>query len=113
MHRTRDTGGCRAALRGRRRVYRLYCGECLLWPDRVCGRVAVFSAIAAGQRDFVAMAIVADGDSMPYPCGACRQVLAEFCREEFSVFIAKASALDDYDVVRLAVLLPNRFRLSN
>jgi len=76
-------------------------------------RTAVFSAIASGhRRDFVAMAIVADGDSMPYPCGACRQVLSEFCREEFSVYIAKASALEAYEVVCLEALLPNRFNLE-
>jgi cytidine deaminase len=75
-------------------------------------RTAVFTAISAGRRDFVAMAVVADGDSMPYPCGACRQVLSEFCRDEFSVYIAKASALEDYEVVCLAALLPNRFHLE-
>jgi cytidine deaminase len=75
-------------------------------------RTAVFSAITAGRRDFVAMAVVADGDSMPYPCGACRQVLSEFCREEFSVYIATASALEDYEVVCLAALLPYQFKLT-
>jgi cytidine deaminase len=74
-------------------------------------RTAVFSAVAAGRRDFVAMAIVAAGDSMPYPCGACRQVLAEFCRDEFSVYTAKADALDHYEVVCLAALLPQSFHL--
>jgi cytidine deaminase len=76
-------------------------------------RTAVYAAITAGRRDFVAMAVVADGDSMPYPCGACRQVLAEFCREEFSVYIAKASALGEYEVVCLAALLPNQFKLTD
>jgi cytidine deaminase len=72
-------------------------------------RIAIFSAITAGRRDFVAMAVVADGGNMPYPCGACRQVLAEFCREEFSVYIAKAGALGEYEVDCLAALLPNSF----
>ena len=76
-------------------------------------RTAVFSAIAAGRKDFVAMAVVADGDNMPYPCGACRQVLSEFCREEFSVYIAKASALEDYEVVCLAALLPQSFKQND
>lgn len=76
-------------------------------------RMAVFSAIAAGRKDFVALAVVADGSSMPYPCGACRQVLSEFCREEFSVYVANVDALDDYEVVCLAVLLPNSFKLMD
>jgi cytidine deaminase len=80
----------------------------------VCAeRTAIFTAIAAGRRDFVAMAIVADGDSMPYPCGACRQVLAEFCREEFSIYIAKAAVLEDYEVVCLAALLPHQFKMTD
>ena len=72
-------------------------------------RTAIFSAVAAGRRDFVAMAIVADGDRMPYPCGACRQVLSEFCREEFSIYVAKASALEDYEVICLSALFPHSF----
>lgn len=77
----------------------------------VCAeRAAVFSAIAAGRRDFVAMAIAADGDSMPYPCGACLQVLAEFCREEFSVYTARVSALNEYEVDCLSTLLPHPFK---
>jgi cytidine deaminase len=47
------------------------------------------------------------------PCGTCRQALAEFCREEFSVYIAKASALEDYEVACLATLLPNSFKLTD
>jgi cytidine deaminase len=41
-------------------------------------RTAIFSAIAAGERDFEMIAIVADSKSPVSPCGACRQVLAEF-----------------------------------
>lgn len=41
-------------------------------------RTALFSAVAAGCRNFKALSVVADGESLPYPCGACRQVLAEF-----------------------------------
>ena len=76
-------------------------------------RTAVFSAIAAGRRDFVAMAVVADSGNMPYPCGACRQVLAEFCRDALSVYVAKAGELDRYEVVCLAALLPHQFKPAN
>ncbi len=41
-------------------------------------RVAVGSAVAAGERDFVAMAVVAPSPGPISPCGACRQILVEF-----------------------------------
>ena len=42
-------------------------------------RNALFAAISSGCRNFVALAVVADGSTAPVPCGACRQVLSEFC----------------------------------
>ena len=42
-------------------------------------RSAVCSAIAAGESEFVAIAVAADSREPVTPCGACRQVLAEFC----------------------------------
>ncbi|HAF02174.1 MAG TPA: cytidine deaminase, partial [Spartobacteria bacterium] len=41
-------------------------------------RAAVAAAIAEGEKDFVAIAVVTDSDAPALPCGACRQVLAEF-----------------------------------
>ena len=41
-------------------------------------RAAVASAVANGHKDLAAIAIVADSRQPPVPCGACRQVLAEF-----------------------------------
>ena len=41
-------------------------------------RVAVGAAVAAGKREFRCIAIAADSDEVISPCGACRQVLAEF-----------------------------------
>jgi cytidine deaminase len=42
-------------------------------------RVALFKALSEGDREFAAIAVVADTNSPTPPCGACRQLLWEFC----------------------------------
>jgi cytidine deaminase len=69
-------------------------------------RNAVFAAVGAGERAFEAIAVHADADSAP-PCGACRQVLAEFAPELRVIF-----RRDGEVVARpLSELLPDRFAL--
>jgi len=67
-------------------------------------RNAVFAAVTAGMREFAAIAVHAEAGSAP-PCGACRQVLAEFGPEMTVVYRSGG------DVVAgsLAELLPDRF----
>src|SRR5512136_111273 len=55
-------------------------------------RVALFKALTAGQRDFVAVAVVARAPGGPMPCGACRQLLAEYAPEA-AVWVADSRAL--------------------
>ncbi|MBN2163323.1 MAG: cytidine deaminase [Pontiellaceae bacterium] len=69
-------------------------------------RTAVFSAVAAGLTRFSAIAIAASGSELPYPCGACRQVLSEFCGADFPVYVATAAG---YDSLTLGELLPHSF----
>ena len=70
----------------------------------VCAeRNAVFAAVAAGERDFTRIVIVADSTEPVTPCGACRQVLAEFSLDmEVRTVNLKGS---EY-VARLSELLP-------
>ncbi|MDP6490870.1 MAG: cytidine deaminase [Kiritimatiellia bacterium] len=75
-------------------------------------RVAIGAAIAAGKRRFKAIAIVADGGPPPFPCGACRQVLAEFCRPDTPVYIAGSGYTGDYESTTLGALLPHAFRMD-
>jgi cytidine deaminase len=44
-------------------------------------RVALFKAISEGQRQFVKITIATDAKLLVPPCGACRQLLWEFCRD--------------------------------
>ena len=74
-------------------------------------RTAVFSAVAEGHRRFQALAVVAAGDQIPYPCGACRQVLAEFCDADMPILVARAEFLDASETLSLGELLPRAFEL--
>ncbi len=74
-------------------------------------RTALFTAVASGKTKFQAVAIVADGDQKPYPCGACRQVLSEFCSPGTPVYMASRGTLDAFETTTLGELLPKVFRL--
>lgn len=64
-------------------------------------RVAVGAAVAAGIREIVAVVVVADTDEPISPCGACRQVLAEFGNPEIRLVNR-----DRFESFRLDALLP-------
>lgn len=76
-------------------------------------RTAIFSAVAEGQKEFEAIAIVGGKESTSElefcaPCGVCRQALREFCNpKEFEVILARNT--NDYKVFTLEELLPMSF----
>jgi cytidine deaminase len=71
-------------------------------------RVALFSGLAGGQRHFTALAIVARSPGGPMPCGACRQLLAEYAPDA-TVWIADSRALERIREYSVKELLPNAF----
>lgn len=76
----------------------------------VCAeRVAIFNAIGCGCRKFGALALAGGRKEAATPCGACRQVLAEFCPPEMPVFYAglKRGAICETSV---GALLPLAFK---
>ena len=73
-------------------------------------RVAMQNAVAAGARRFVMAAVVADGKELPLPCGACRQVLTEFCPLDMPVWVAGKKRLPTAVRHTLRQLLPHAFR---
>jgi len=72
-------------------------------------RVALFTALAAGHRGFRAMAVVARAPGGPAPCGACRQLLAEYAPGA-TVFVADSRALHRARKFTVTKLLPLAFR---
>ena len=79
-------------------------------PTNCAERTAVFKAVSEGEREFTAIAIVGGlGDTLSElcaPCGVCRQVLAEFCEQDFRIVLGTPDCIKVYT---LAELLPLSF----
>ena len=76
-------------------------------------RTAIFKAVSEGHKDFKAIAIVGGKADEPlsdyaYPCGICRQVMCEFCPDDFPIIVAISK--DDYFIKPLDEMLPGLFR---
>ncbi len=72
-------------------------------------RVAVFKAISEGAGKFRRVAIVADTETLTPPCGACRQILWEFCGD---VEIVLANLQGKSETLQLGQLFPRAFDAS-
>lgn len=80
------------------------------YPASVCAeRVALFKAISEGFTEFEALAIYAEGEYLPFPCGICRQVIREFT-DDLPIIIAKSEK--EYVVKNIAELLPLAFKFK-
>jgi cytidine deaminase len=71
-------------------------------------RVALFKALTDGKKKFAAVAVVARCDGGPMPCGACRQLLAEYAPEA-KVFVADSRAPGKIREFTVRELLPAAF----
>ena len=72
-------------------------------------RVAVFKAISEGASKLVRVAVVADTEKLTPPCGACRQILWEFCGDAELVLGNLTGAIER---LRMSQLLPRPFDSS-
>ena len=85
-------------------------------PSSCAERTAFFSAVNAGHRKFIAIAVVGkakDGkQGFAYPCGVCRQVMMEFCDPDKFIVITAAGE-EDYKVAVLKELIPDGFGPAN
>ena len=80
------------------------------YPVGICAeRVAISKAVADGETEFIVIAIVGSGENYCMPCGMCRQFMAEFCKEDFEIIVAKS--VDDYKIMKIGEILPYTFDL--
>ena len=79
-------------------------------PTNCAERTALFKAVSEGEREFAAIAVVggkgAELAEFCAPCGVCRQVLAEFCDEDFRILLGTP---EKYSAHTLSELLPYSF----
>ena len=79
-------------------------------PTNCAERTAFFKAVSEGSREFSAIAIVGGSQEKPAdfcaPCGICRQVMAEFCEEDFRILLGSE---DNFKAYTLSELLPYSF----
>lgn len=81
-------------------------------PTNCAERTAFFKAVSEGKKEFAAIAIAGGraGEEISeytYPCGVCRQVMAEFCKSDFKILVVKSK--NDYKMYTLEELVPHRF----
>jgi cytidine deaminase len=81
-------------------------------PSICAERVAFFKAISEGEKNFSKIAVVGGKDgiisSSTPPCGVCRQVMREFCDDNFEILIVREN--ENYEKVLLKDLLPHSFK---
>lgn len=84
-------------------------------PTVCAERVAVFKAVSEGEKEFSKIAVVGGKggviNGIFAPCGVCRQVLREFCDDDFKIILGETS--DSYKTVTLKELLPLSFSPEN
>jgi cytidine deaminase len=77
----------------------------------VCAeRVAILKAISEGERGFDAISVVTDTDTLTPPCGACRQLIWEFCGD---VPVMLANLKGKTEQIQMRGLFPRPFDSSN
>lgn len=75
-------------------------------PTCCAERTALFTAVAAGEREFEAIAVACDGKKAAWPCGVCRQMLVEFNPDMTVIAAAEAGG---WESAKLSELLPHAF----
>ena len=84
-------------------------------PTICAERVAIFKAVSEGEKEFSKIAVVGGKggiiNGIFAPCGVCRQVLREFCEDDFTILLGESD--DSFKSVTLKDLLPLSFSPEN
>jgi len=73
-------------------------------------RTAIFKAVSSGERNFKALAVIADSTTPVSPCGSCRQVMAEFLTDDVRIYLL--SKTNEIKTTSIKELLPFAFHLQ-
>ena len=81
--------------------------ESAAYEQTICAeRVAIWKALSEGERKFKRLAVVVDTERLTPPCGACRQVIWEFCGD---IPVTLANLRGDTETLQMRDLLPRPF----
>ena len=81
--------------------------ESAAYEQTICAeRVAIWKALSEGERRFTRLAVVVDTERLTPPCGACRQVIWEFCGD---IPVILANTRGDTETLQMRDLLPRPF----
>jgi cytidine deaminase len=69
-------------------------------------RVAIWKALSEGERRFKRLVIAADTETLTPPCGTCRQIIWEFCRDAEIILV---NLRGDQETIQMRELLPRAF----
>ncbi|MDR7000061.1 cytidine deaminase [Neobacillus niacini] len=70
-------------------------------------RTAIFKAVSEGEKEIEAIVVIGDTDGPISPCGACRQVMAEFCDENTKIILTNLKG--EIEEITINELLPGFF----
>ena len=99
-----------AAAQQKSKWVRVYTGcnvESAAYEQTICAeRVAIWKALSEGERKFKRLCVVVDTERLTPPCGACRQVIWEFCGD---IPVVLANLRGDTETFQMRELLPHPF----
>jgi cytidine deaminase len=73
----------------------------------VCAeRVAIWKALSEGEKCFKRLVVIADTETLTPPCGTCRQIIWEFCRDAEIILV---NLRGDHEMMQMRELLPRAF----